>query len=571
MNSYSSALNDFKRARSRAALRKWLARLGASHSDDLLRFDEVRKMLGAVSQLPRGLHQIPLDAIVGSVGRYEDFNRQFLPRQASQGGRWARVRMAVEGQGGLPPIEVYKIGAIYFVLDGHHRVSVAREVGATTIEAYVTEIPTKVQLSPTDNIADLILKTELQAFTADTQLAQTRPDVDFRVTLPGRIQELREHIAVHRYYMGQAQQREISLPEAAAHWADEVYVPAVHSIRQLGLLRDFPQRTEADMYLWLMRHRSELEKDLGWNLGVSEAAAHAWNRLEGSPRRLGARLRRWLSTWLPLAAPPVPTAWQLPSEELAGGQTLFPRLLVPLSGEDASWTALDVALQVAQREHSELRGIHVQPLGKADPAAVQPLREEFERRVAAAGLRGSLVLEQGDIHRRVEARSHWSDLVVLHLKYPPGTRPLERLLSGLRTFLQRSPRPVLVVPQKTALQHALLAYDGSRKARQALYLAAYLVRRWGIRLTVLTAHERSLRPTLAQTGAKNYLLARGVQAEYVQRRGRAAQAILSLAREHGCDFVLMGGYAQSGILEVVRGSNLDVVLREFHGAVWVCN
>src|SRR5690606_35630498 len=144
------------------------------------------------------------------------------------------------------------------------------------------------------------------------------------------------------------QQREISLPEAAAHWTDEVYVPAVHSIRQLGLLRDFPQRTEADMWLWLMRHRSELEKDLGWNLGVSEAAAHAWNRLEGSPRRLVARLRRWLSTCLPLAAPPVPTSWQLPSEELAGGQTLFPRLLIPLSGEDASWTALDVALQVAQ-------------------------------------------------------------------------------------------------------------------------------------------------------------------------------------------------------------------------------
>ncbi|UYN89440.1 MAG: universal stress protein [Anaerolineales bacterium] len=570
MNNYSSAMSDFKRARGRAALRQALARLGGSRADDLLRFDDVRRMLGGTSQLPRGLHEIPLDAIVGSVGRYEDFNRQFLPRQASQGSRWARVRMAVEGQG-LPPIEVYKIGEIYFVMDGHHRVSVAREVGARTIEAFVTEIPTRVSISPDDDIEDLIIKTELHNFLQDTGLGDTRPDVDFRVTLPGRINELREHIAVHRYYMGEELGREISAAEAAAHWADEVYVPAVHAIRQLGLLRDFPQRTEADMYLWLMKHRSTLEKELGWNLGISEAAAHAWNRLEGSPRRFSSRVRRWLGSWMRTPAPPLPTQWRLQRDDLDESETLFPRLLVPLSGEDASWTALDVALQVAKHERSELRGVHVQPETGGDDAQLQRLRGEFERRVAAAGLRGSLVVEEGNIHRRVEARSHWSDLVVLHLKHPPGTRPLERLVSGLRAFLQRSPRPVLVVPDKTAMQHALLAYDGSRKARQALYLAAYLVRRWGIQLTVLTSLENSLRPTLAQTGAKNYLLARGVIAEYVQRRGRAAQAILDVAAERGCDLVLMGGYAQSEFMEVMRGSNLDVVLREYRGAIWVCN
>ncbi|UYN91203.1 MAG: universal stress protein [Anaerolineales bacterium] len=570
MNNYSSAMSDFKRARGRAALRQALARLGGSRADDLLRFDDVRKMLGGASQLPRGLHQIPLDAIVGSVGRYEDFNRQFLPRQTSQGGRWARVRMAMEGQG-LPPIEVYKIGEIYFVMDGHHRVSVAREVGARTIEAYVTEIPTRVSISPDDDIEDLIIKTELHNFLQDTGLGDTRPDVDFRVTIPGRINELREHIAVHRYYMGEQQGREVSVHDAAAHWADEVYVPALHAIRQLGLLRDFPQRTEADMYLWLMKHRSTLEKELGWNLGVAEAAAHAWNRLEGSPRRFSARVRRWLGSWIPMAAPPLPTAWRLEREDLEEDETLFPRLLVPLSGEDASWTALDVALHVAKHERSELRGVHVQPVTGGDAQELARLRYEFERRVAAAGLQGSLVVEQGNIHRRVEARSHWSDLVVLHLKHPPGTRPLERLVSGLRAFLQRSPRPVLVVPDKTELKHALLAYDGSRKARQALYLAAYLVRRWGIQLTVLTSLEASLRPTLAQTGAKNYLLARGIIADYVQRRGRAAQAILDVAAERGCDFILMGGYAQSEFMEVMRGSNLDVVLREYRGAIWICN
>lgn len=570
MNSYSSAMNDFKRARGRAALRQVLARLGGrGQADDLLRFEDVRRMLGEVAQLPRGLHEIPLDAIVGSVGRYEDFNREFLPRQEAQGGRWARVRMAMEGRG-LPPIEVYKIGDIYFVQDGHHRVSVAKDVGAKTIEAYVTEIPSKAQLSPQDDIEDLILKAELARFLEDTHLGETRPDVDFRVTIPGRINELREHIAVHRYYMGQQQAREIPFEDAAAHWADEVYVPAINIIRQLGLLRDFPQRTEADMYLWLMKHRSQLEKDLGWNLGAAEAAAHAWNRLEGSPRRMGGRIRRWLGHWLPLGEPPVPTEWRLEREDLADEQALFPRILVPLSGEDDSWNALDVAIAIGQREGSELRGVHVLA-DAAEDGRLQQLRAEFERRVAAAGLRGNLVVEKGNIHRRVEARSHWSDLVVLHLKHPPGTRLLERLMSGLRAFLQRSPRPVLVVPQKRELTHALLAYDGSRKARQALYLAAYLVRRWGIRLTVLTSFEGNLRPALSQTGAKTYLLAHGIEAEYVQRRGRAAQAMLAAAVKSGCDFILMGGYAQGGLMEVMRGSNLDLVLREFHGPIWICN
>lgn len=572
--SYTSAMQDFKRARSRAALRQALSRLGGNKADQLLRFDQVRKMLGEVGQFPRGLQVIPLDAIVGSVGRYEDFTRQFLPRQESQGGRWARVRMAVESMG-LPPIEVYKIGDVYFVQDGHHRVSVAAEMGAKSIEAYVTEIPSKAKISPTDNVEDLILKAELAKFLEDTKLSELRPDVDLRVTLPGRIRELREHIAVHRYYMGQEQGREISFEDAAQHWVDEVYVPAVSVIRQLGLLTDFPNRTEADIYLWLMKHRSELERNLGWQLGAEETAAHLWNRLYTKPRRSWQRWRRWLASVIPLKAldiGPVPTEWRLDRGELQQGDRLFPRLLVPLSGEDASWTALDAAVVVAKHEHSEVRGVHVLTADENESGPkINALRKEFEERLAAAELPGSLVVEKGNIHRRVETRSHWSDLVVLHLKYAPGTGPVERLLSGLRTFLQRSPRPVLVVPQKSELRHALLAYDGGRKATEALYLGAYLAQHWGVQLTVLTSLEHGLRDSLSQARAKIYLLARNVNAEYAQRRGPAGPAILAEAAEKGCDFILMGGYGQSTFIEVMIGSSLDTVLREFRGPVWICN
>lgn len=571
--SYTSAMQDFKRARSRAALQQALSRLGGKRNE-LLRFDQVRKMLGEVSQFPRGLQVIPLDAIVGSVGRYEDFTRKFMPRQESQGGRWASVRMAFESIG-LPPIEVYKIGDVYFVQDGHHRVSVAREMGAKSIEAYVTEIPSKANISPTDRVEDLILKAELAKFLEDTQLGELRPDVDFRVTLPGRIRELREHIAVHRYYMGEEKAREIAFAEAAQHWVDEVYVPAIRAIRQLGLLSDFPNRTEADIYLWLMKHRAELEKNLGWQLSAEETAAHLWNRLYTKPRRSWERWRRWLASVIPIKAldiGPVPTEWRLDRGDLQVGETLFPRLLVPLSGDDASWTALDVAILVAKNEHSEVRGVHVMTGDeKVNSPKVNALREEFERRLSAAGLSGSLVVEKGNIHRRVESRSHWSDLVVLHLKHAPGTGRLERLLSGLRTFLQRSPRPVLVVPQKSELRHALLAYDGGRKATEALYLGAYLAQHWDVQLTVFTSLEHGLRESLSQARAKNYLLARNVKAEYAQRHGPAGPAVLAEAAERGCDFILMGGYGQSAFVEVMMGSSLDTVLREFRGPVWICN
>jgi len=245
---------------------------------------------------------------------------------------------------------------------------------------------------------------------------------------------------------------------------------------------------------------------------------------------------------------------------------------VPLSGDDASWTALDVAIQVGKQEQSELRGVHVLTGGeKENSAKMNELRREFAQRIATAGLRGSLVFEKGNIHRRVESRSHWSDLVVLHLKHAPGAGPLERMLSGLHTFLQRSPRPVLVVGQRAELRRALLAYDGSHKATEALYLGAYLAQHWGVHLTVFTSLEHGLREGLSQTRAKNYLSARGVQADYMQRRGPAGPALMAAAAERGCDFILMGGYRQNAFMEVMVGSSLDYVLREFRAPVWICN
>ncbi len=561
---YSTAVQDFRRARRRAALQEFLQGLGG-RSSRLLSYDEVRKKLGRGSLLPRGLREVPLDAIVGTVGRYEDFNRQFLPRQASQQSRWAQVRLAVEGSG-LPPVELYQIGDAYFVLDGHHRVSVARELGATTIEAYVSELPSRVKLGADAKPNDLILKAEEALFLEETRLDELHPELDLRVTLAGRYNELLEHIRVHRYYMGLDQKRsKVSQPEAVEHWLQTLYLPAVAAIRRLDLLHDFPGRTEADMYLWLMKRRHELQEQLGWDLGTEETAAHLWNRLQTAPRRW------WDGLLRRLGRRPPPTQWRLDRGQIPPGQKLFPRILVPISGEDASWTAVDLAIRVAHKEAAELRGVHVLASRTSrEDGKVEQIRAEFQRRLDKAGVRGRLVLEQGNISRRVEARSHWSDLVVLHLKHPPAAQPLPRLFSGLRVFLSRSPRPALVVRKASRLRHALLAYDGSSKANEALYLAAYLANAWGVRITVFSSRERRLTEALNLQKAKGYLISQGVEAQYLSASGAAAPGLLEAAREQRCDFMLIGGYGRGNLLEMVWGSTLDQVLREFKGPVWVC-
>lgn len=286
------AIQQFRQARRRARLRKLLSRL-TGRSDDLLVFDEVRRTLDLVHPKLETRKVIPLDAIVGTVSRYHDFNRQFNPLSDSDEQRWARVKELMETQG-LEPIEVYQVGDVYFVLDGNHRVSVARQFQAETIEAYVKEFRTKVDLDPDDNIQDVVLKAEKAELMEDTHLDQIRPDVEIEVTLPGRYREILEHIQVHRYYMGLEQQRDITIEEASASWVDNVYCPAVQAIREHQVLEDFPGRTETDLYLWLKKHQADLEKAFDRAVPDSDAAVDLirrfgqrfWNRV----RRLWNRL-----------------------------------------------------------------------------------------------------------------------------------------------------------------------------------------------------------------------------------------------------------------------------------------
>lgn len=268
----SKADHAFSQARRRAFLQRVRRFLSRHHDDHLLSFDQVRDKLRIRGQHYAGIQTVPLDKIVGSTGRYHEFNRAFLPTQDFIRERWKRVYQAAH-EGGFPPIEVYKIGDAYFVRDGHHRVSVLKDLGATSIEAAVTELDTPIPLSADVDEAELEMKAEYARFLQDTALDQSRPEQNIELTLPGQYQKLREHIAVHRYFLGQREQREIPLQEAAAHWYDEVYLPVVQVIREADILKHFPGRTEADLYLWLVEHRHYLSQEYGHEVPLAEAAA----------------------------------------------------------------------------------------------------------------------------------------------------------------------------------------------------------------------------------------------------------------------------------------------------------
>ena len=249
----------FRDARQRAVWRELMS-FFTRQPTSLVPFERVREHLKTTTEIWRGTQMIPLDAIVGSVGRYRDFTREFLPREEMLSERWRRLDEAVNRLESIPPIDVYKLGDVYFVRDGNHRVSVARANGASHIEANVTEIPVSATLTPDMDVDQMMMAVESSDFTNRTALEELLPNAHIRVTLPGRYRELLEHIEVHRWYLGQERDTPVAWEEAVRSWYDNVYLPAVIAIRKSGLLQDFPERSEADLYLWVMRHMAELKE-----------------------------------------------------------------------------------------------------------------------------------------------------------------------------------------------------------------------------------------------------------------------------------------------------------------------
>ena len=575
-SSYNStvAIEHFRRAWHRSHIQDIITRF-TGRTNDLLSYEDVRQKLKGSVTGKRELKDIPLEAIVGSVGRYIDFTRTFLPRVQSDQDRWTRVLSVMEGQAGTPPIEVYQIGEVFFVLDGNHRVSVARELGISHIQAYVTEVHTRVPLTSDTSPDELIRKAEYTDFLALTDLDATRPDADLSVTNPGQYRALVVDIEDKRRELAMLQGRDVPVTAAAVAWYDGVYMPIVGIIRDRGMLQGFPGRTETDLYIWISRHRTKLEATLGWAVDAG-AAAHDLVELQRLPSRqvaadLGEQLVHAIIPAALEAGPP-PGQWRKERYASSVEERLSADLLVAVNGDATGWYALDQAIVVARYEGGRLNGLHVVPTEAARQGAeAQAVRDEFERRCREAGVAGNLAIDVGSPAAIICARARWNDMVVVSLAHPPGSSPISRVRSGFRTLVQRCPRPILAVPQTVvSLRTALLSYDGSPKATEALYVAAYLALQWKASLVVVTVSESGRTTNETQEDARHYLEAHGIAATYLTTTGPIAEAILKTADEHESELIIVGGYGQGPLRQAVLGSTVDQILRESHRPTFIC-
>ena len=247
------AAEDYGRVRRRVWFRDVLAKL-AGRSNQLLSYAAVKQTLQLGGPIYRGVKTVPVDQIIGSVDRYRDFDNVFLPRQDSTADRWKSIARAFYSEVDLPPVRLYQVGDAYFVVDGHHRVSVAREQGVLFIDAEVQEVVSRVPVTADLKSEDLIVLHEYRNFLERTRLDEIRPNQRIRFTVAGGYQQIVEHIAMHRHFMQLAQQRDVSEAEAVADWYDQVYLPVVETIRANEVLAAFPGRTESDLYLWIIEH-----------------------------------------------------------------------------------------------------------------------------------------------------------------------------------------------------------------------------------------------------------------------------------------------------------------------------
>lgn len=264
----SDAQTDFKRARRGALASKLARRLRGEPGDVnlILPFDEVVDALGRRGERRIGLQMIPLDSIVGTVDRQREFDRSFRPTSRRVRLRWQRIAEAIRRGQSMPPIDVYRIGEMHFVRDGHHRVSVARQLALDTIEAHVTEIQTEVGADAAVRIHDLALKSHERLFFERVPLPA---EMRLRIQLPrgSWYAGLAEGVEAWGFRVMQARGEFMDRGETARAWFREEFDPVVAMLREAELGEGM---TDAELYSRVVSLRYLILRTHNWNEEILE-------------------------------------------------------------------------------------------------------------------------------------------------------------------------------------------------------------------------------------------------------------------------------------------------------------
>ena len=264
---------DFNKAHTKAFINE-IQHLLSPEEASLISLNDVKQMIKSNAETYVGMKVIPIDKIIGSEGRYKDFDNRFFPKSTHLKNRWQHVDEAAINDVTLPPIKVYELAGVYFVRDGNHRVSVAKTRGTEFIDAEVVSLQSEIKLKKADSLKDItkqIINYEKRVFYSETGFGDITDYWCLDFSSPGRYDVIYNHILTHKYYMNQNRTDEVTMEEAVKSWFFNVYFPLVSIIREKYILKDFPGRTLADLYVWTVRYWDDLKKKFGDNIPMDEA------------------------------------------------------------------------------------------------------------------------------------------------------------------------------------------------------------------------------------------------------------------------------------------------------------
>ncbi len=268
------ARDDFNKARSKATISHILHAM-TPEKQNLLSLEDIKKLIKPKSETYLGMKTVDIDLIIGSEGRYNDFNRTFLPKKEFIRNRWESIDKAHLKSVILPPIKLYEIGGSYFVRDGNHRVSVAKLQGVMSIDAEVIRLDTEITLTPgmtQHEIVKEIIKYEKKRVFSETELSLILNPEELDFTAPGRFYEILRHIQGHKYFLNEDSKDEIPFIKAGQSWYNNLYKPIIEIVREERILSRFPGRTEGDLYMWIIKHWDKLKNNNKNNFTLQEAA-----------------------------------------------------------------------------------------------------------------------------------------------------------------------------------------------------------------------------------------------------------------------------------------------------------
>jgi hypothetical protein len=286
----NQAAENFSRARSKEIFQRIMYFLNTDRIK-LLSLNDVKEILKPKSETYKGMQAVPIALIVGSEGRYRDFNKYFLPKSEHLRPRWERVDEARLSDITLPPIQLYEIGGVYFVRDGNHRVSVAKTQGVENVDAEVISLSTEISINPSMTVDDLrkaLVVYEKKNFFEKTEFGKITGCGSLDFTIPGRYDVIYNHIMVHKYFLNQKQSGEIPFDKAVLSWFNNVYKPITDIITKENLCGQFPGRTPSDLYVWIVKHWDLLKKKYGIHYSILDAARDFGSRYGSAPRNLPA-------------------------------------------------------------------------------------------------------------------------------------------------------------------------------------------------------------------------------------------------------------------------------------------